>query len=459
MAIYRWNIKVSWIWVGSWILPIIQPSNPVRWQLWYDIENNKMYIYNWENWLEFATPKEPTVYRYMTLTIDESVSNPANMITYTSQDAIDCTDWDKFFWVYPVLLDNSWNEYKKLNPNNFQQFEDWSDASSYTASANYDVMIAFPRMWYKSSKSWDTITISITDDPHAESDWYKYYAHQRLNYSSQSATPDLLANCDVVDKDIFYVWAYKAFLSWTTLRSWYNQTPTVNNKIYYFTQYAHNHWIGWDQIWVAQKYLQEIYSLFKYKTTNLQSALWRWYVDASWSSYPGPNTWVDTYNKGMNYWTTSWTVPVKFLWMEHFYGWIWEWINGLNWNSNSVWNFSIPNLNWSNRYASTSSTDSSYYYEPKWRRNLNWWSALSLTNWAYITKMSWETEWVFLPINNSWGSETTYFTDYARWASDSRVAKFGGMWINASKCGAFFWVLNNAASNSDANIGSRLMFL
>jgi len=39
------------------------------------------------------------------------------------------------------------------------------------------------------------------------------------------------------------------------------------------------------------------------------------------------------------------------------------------------------------------------------------------------------------------------------------VAIFGGKWNDASKCGAFCWVLDTDASYSIADIGARLIFL
>lgn len=48
------------------------------------------------------------------------------MITAISEDAqsMFSSDVINLIGAYPVLLDNSGNEYRKLNPSNFQQFED-----------------------------------------------------------------------------------------------------------------------------------------------------------------------------------------------------------------------------------------------------------------------------------------------------------------------------------------------
>lgn len=50
-------------------------------------------------------------------------------------------------------------------------------------------------------------------------------------------------------------------------------------------------------------------------------------------------------------------------------------------------------------------------------------------------------------------------TDYTWQNSGTHVAKFSGKWNNASKCGTFYWNLNNTASNSNTNIGAHLKFL
>lgn len=384
-------------------------------------------------------------YKYLTYTLDQTQSSPGSMITAISEDAQNMFSSDviNLIWAYPVLLDNSGNEYRKLNPNNFQQFEDWTDASSYTASANYDVMIAFPRRWYKISTTNNITTFSLTNNPNDAE--YTYLPWQRLTSGA------LWSNAVFQDKDVFYLWAYKWYVDSSKLRSWYNKTPTVNTYIYDFNaQTINNKWNRW---WITE-FVQETYLelcfMAIYKTTNAQTAIWRWYVDASGSNYPGPASWVNTYNKGMIYGTTSWTEPMKFLWLEHWYGWIWEWVNWWTQDSNGV-HISIPDTTSSNR-----STTSSYNYAPSGNTNVG---SISLTNWAYITKVMWSQYGWFTPTNNSWGSDSTYFTGYARRSSGSRVAVFGGGWSSASRCGAFCWSLDTAASSRSAYIGARLMFL
>ena len=149
----------------------------------------------------------------------------------------------------------------------------------------------------------------------------------------------------------------------------------------------------------------------------------------------------------MNYWTSSWTVPVKFLGLEHRYGGIWEWVDWLASNSNWDWAVNIP--------VDATGTNIQDDWHGTGYKSIG---SLSFTSGQYIKKMKWETDNLFYPQETGW-SETTYYTDYARWASGARVAFFGGEWPYASQVGAFFWALNTASSNSYASIGARLMFL
>lgn len=393
-----------------------------------------MSIFNTVYW-GWGSPT-PT-YRYLTYTLDQTQSNPSSMITAVSDDARNmiASDVINFIWAYPVLLDNSWNEWKKLNPNNFQQFEDWTDASSYTASSSYDVMIKFPRRWYKISTSSNITTFSLTDNPNDPE--YHYLPFQRF-----SSWTNIWTNPTFTNASAFYLWAYKWFNS-SWLRSWYWKTITASQTIWTFAWYARTRWNLW---WITE-FVQELYLelcfMAIFKTTNAQSAIWQWYTNSS-NTAAKSTGW--TYNKGMTWGSTD-TNQMKFLGIEDWYWNIWEWVNW--WSQTSNWVYiSIPNEDWSNR-------TSSYSYTPTWAYQ---YSSISITSWQYITKVKWDNYMWFTPTATG-GSDSTYFTDMARQDSGSRVARFGGGWDTSARCGAFCWSLMYDASYSSASIGSRLMFL
>lgn len=408
-------------------------------------------VYGWWG----STP--PSTYKYLTYTLDQTQSNPGSMITAVSQDAQNMTANEVLQWsgAYPVLLNNSWQEYKKLNPNNFQQFEDWTDASSYTASSSYDVMIKFPRRWYKISTSNNITTFSLTDNPNDPE--YTYFPWQRITAGTLWSGSETL-----VDLQAFYLWAYMGINS-SGLRSRYNQSISVwssaaNGSIGAFNGYAKTRWTGWGITEFVQNTYLELLFMAAYKTTNAQTAIWYWYVNSSHSSKINTGTINGSNNQYMTYGSTAnQDTQMRFLGIEWWYWNVWEWVNG--WNQTSSWIYiSIPNATGTNRPSAnwTTNADSSSIYTPTNCSAAQ--SAISITSWQYITKVRGDNLCWFTPTATGW-SDSTYFTDYARWDSGSRVARFGGGRNNALQCGAFYWLLSFDASSYSSYVGARLMFL
>jgi len=67
--------------------------------------------------------------------------------------------------------------------------------------------------------------------------------------------------------------------------------------------------------------------------------------------------------------------------------------------------------------------------------------------------------WAMMPSLAGSGSGSTYITD-AIWSSTGwRVFARGGSWIDGSGCGLFACTVSAASSISNANIGSRLLYI
>ena len=399
-----------------------------------------MAIFNTVYWAWGSWPVSK--YKYLTYTLDQTQSNPSNMITAISDDAKAMTSQDVITWVWaePVLLPSWWNMANeiKLNPNNFTRDINGNDVTSSTYSTSYDVMIKFPRRWYKISTSNNITTFSLTDNPNDPE--YCYYPFQRITSWTLWSGSETFANASC-----FYLWAFKGINS-SWLRSWYNQTITASQTIWTFAWYARTRGnLYWITEWEQEKYLELLFSAI-YKTTNAQSVLWYWYVNSSHSAAVKTGA---TYDKWMCTWTdTSWNSQMKFLWIEDWYGNIWEWVNW-RWQTSNWIYISIPNADGSNR-------TSSYSYQPSNCSTAQ--PAISMTSWSYITKVRWDNLCWFMP-TTTWWSESTYFTDSARWNSGSRVARFGGKWDSGATCGAFCWGLVGDASAASAIVGARLMYL
>lgn len=51
MALYKWDVKLAWIWVSNWIVTsATAPVSPIEWMVWYDTTNDQLKVYDWTNW-------------------------------------------------------------------------------------------------------------------------------------------------------------------------------------------------------------------------------------------------------------------------------------------------------------------------------------------------------------------------------------------------------------------------
>ena len=64
--------------------------------------------------------------------------------------------------------------------------------------------------------------------------------------------------------------------------------------------------------------------------------------------------------------------------------------------------------------------------------------------------------WAFYPTAVG-GSETTYIPDYAYYFSGWRVLFVGGYWDFGGFAGLFCFHANNSSSNTNSNVGARLL--
>lgn len=367
--------------------------------------------------LSLGTPAPAT--RTMTVQLDLSNSDPTTWATY-ADDAVDMTagsdDWDTFFGHYPCILENG-VELGKLNPNNFAQYEDGTSAPITTLGK--DVMICFPRHGIKLEKSGTTLTVSMTSEDNKSG--YSYMAH---SYKGNSC-------------DKFYLGAYKGYVSGSNLYSTSGQTPTTNQTIGTFRTYAQNRGTDYEQSAFFQLTYRQVMYLLKYKGQNAQIAVGRGFVDGNSAAHVTGGTNA----LGMDYGESTGKVQCSLFGLEDFWGNVWEFIDGIYSNSNrqilvADGNYNDTGSNYTDAGTSTfSSNISGYMITPNG------------TNLAGFTQAS-----------QTYGSESTYFCDYA-YVYAYRLAGFGGSWDNAGSAGVFQLSVDRTASNANAYCGARLMYL
>lgn len=341
------------------------------------------------------------------------------------------TAFDEFFKYSAVRLSPAWVVTKEVEQTTPWQL-DFSQLWTLTSGDN--VMIKFPRLWIKMSKSWSQVTLSITDNPHAESDWFQYYAHSRWTFDN------------IVDKDAFYLWAFKATNSSNVLKSWSNATPVVSitqaNSITYARANDGNSWSAWyDIIWFYQREFVSALYLMKYWSADSQTKVWLWYTGAS----AKVNTWGTVSQLSATYWTTSNTQQVKLFWLEDWWWNVHEWIGWMCADgSGNLWTA----LSW---FTGNITTSSPYENTGTTIRH----------SWTYycLSSIVWSNKWMFAPtatVNNS--SYNTYYCDGAGVLA-SCLASAGGFFNEGSLTGAFNLYVSQPASGTGASIGARLMFL
>lgn len=360
----------------------------------------------------------PQSYRVMTVVIDQSNSNPSTCITY-ADDAVGMTSgssaWDSFFGHYPCLFKNG-VEVGRLNPNDFTKFEDGTSADITSGNAG-DVMIAFPKLGYKISTSGDIVTVSMTDNPNAEG--YCYLAHTR----------------GTTVKDVFYLGAYKGYVTSSKLRSLSGKTPTVNTTIGNFRTQAQANGSGYDQSAFNQLIFRQCMYLLKYKNLDSQTAVGQGYVNGSSAvSTGGTNT------NGMDYGTTSQTQQMKLFGLEDFWGNVWEFIDGIY--SDSSYNILTTTENFNDTGSGYTNRGSSGF-------------SSNTGNWISDVQGTSETGFI---IKGTSGSSSTYYCDYG-YLYASRLACFGGSWGNGASSGAFNFDVSRSASASFSTFSARLMYL
>lgn len=377
------------------------------------------------------TPKKK--YKTFTMTYMEA-SSPTGFAPSYSDDASGLVAWstafDEFYNYSAVRLNSAGAVTAEVTQSTPWQL---NLSSLWTLTSGDNVMIKFPRLWIKMSKSGSTVTLSITDNPDAEADGFQYYAHSRWTLSSP------------IKKDALYLWAFKAYNSSNVLKSWSWQSPVVSITQQNCINYARANdgntgSAGYDIIGFYQREFINALYMMKYWNPDCQSVIWRWYT--GWSAKV--NTGWTVSQTLATYGTTSATQQVKLFWLEDWWGNIQEWIGWMCTDgSKNLWTA----LSWFVWDIKTTSP-----YE-------NIWTTIQTTSWNDLSSIVWSNKWLFAPtatVSNS--NYDTYYCDHVD-VGASRLALAGGYWDLGSVAGAFRLGVGRSASATSADVGARLMFL
>ena len=248
----------------------------------------------------------PSTYTIMTVVIDQSGSTAA--LSY-EDNAVDmpsgkeAVEWDEFFGHRPCLFKDG-KVVGYLNPDNFYQYEDGSDAD-ITSGDSGDVMIEFPRRGLHIETINDKVYVKMTDNPNAEG--FEYYAHERGK----------------VEKDAFYISAYLPFTVDGKLRSIVKTGTTSTLTIAHtFNDYVNS---DFDLLGFYQRTFIQAMFLLKYKSTDSQASIGYGYCRLSGTTGTTgsavPANLCTTPKNGMDYGVTTFSnAPVKLFGIEYLWG-------------------------------------------------------------------------------------------------------------------------------------------
>lgn len=289
---------------------------------------------------------------------------------------------------------------------------------SVLTGSDGDVMIEVDRLYYKVYPvNANRFGLTITNIPGEE-------GYQAFND---------VAGVDVEKR---YRGAYEAYNSGGQMRSISGVTPTVNQTRAVFRGQAQARGAEYSQNDYSLLLLWECMYLLLYGSRHSQGALGAGRTNSSNSACVATGTlnarpfcWGD--EGGVN--------GVKFLGVEHFYGDLWEFVDGLTMSGLNAYITRDP--------AKYNDATTGYEKGP---------FALPSTSGKYVKKVHGNVvDAMFLPKEVE-GSESTFWCDMEWTNSSAVVARFGGCWNRAGQAGAFCWDLDSAASGSSSAVGSRL---
>lgn len=361
-----------------------------------------------------ATPSAVKIYG---VAIADANTNPETAVTYTD-NAIGMTggstSWDSLYPfndIRPFLVKDG-VEVVELNKNDFTKNISGGSVD-ITSGASGDVMIRFPKIWWK---------------------MYKEGGNQYVKYATKQvdSTWKALAHINSrtgLECEYVYISAYLGYAEVGKLRSLSGRTPTVSTAIATFRLQAQANGDNYNQIGFYQLTMLQILYLIRYKNLDSQTALGRGYVDGN----SGKTNTGGTNLKGMYYGEPTGKLQMKFAGLEDFWGNCFYYIDGFRTNSSNAMQIATKDFN-------DNGTGATVYP-----------SGIGATG-GYMSDIQGTTETAF-NIKTANGSATTRYSDYA-YLYGGYFAAFGGSWSNASSAGAFRLYVANGASG-DSYIAAR----
>ena len=321
----------------------------------------------------------------------------------------------------------------------------YGDTGYTEDGSNGQVMVKVPKFYYK-------LDVSETGDLDGVNIRHGKWSISNLPVDGFKLHPAFLAADGVTELDYFMYGAFDAVGqdSNGTYSTSYNTTtyklgsvggntyaPTNTLKRATARTMATNRGTGWYSVGVKQTMAVQMLMAVEYGF-NSQIGIGQGVVSASSASYAGQT--VGNVTSGTQ---DNKTTPVNWRGIENFWGNIFDWIDGLNIYDR------VPYF--CNSYTFVDGTTLGYT-----RIGFNLPSSDN-----FISALGYDSnnDWIMLPSEASGASATSAIGDYCYSYSGWRVSSLGGLWLNDSRAGAFYWNCYNGSSEAYADNGARLMYI
>lgn len=287
-----------------------------------------------------------------------------------------------------------------------------------------DVMVKIPKFYFQRYREGNVEHIRIADK------------------ATSGFTLHPLFNHGGVESECAYIGAYKTS---SNNKSVSGANPQTRQTRATMRNNAKAKGTGWSLIDIAALSAIQMLILVEFANNDVQSVIGRGYCDGNNSAL---STGTCDNVSGLTGRPTGTAGLRDVVWrgIEGFWGNVWEWVDGVNWNNGTYHVCNNPS-----KYADDTTTN---------------YTALSFTgstNWSgdYIVEEGLDitNNHVILPRAANAGSSSTYECDACWSGTGWRVFPHGGHWAHGSVCGLFTAGLHYGSSDSSSYFGSRLLYI
>lgn len=211
--------------------------------------------------------------------------------------------------------------------------------------------------------------------------------------------------------------------------------PLVSTSRINFRSYSHNKGENWWMLDIATWSALQILFLVEFANFNSQSLLGKGYGSSSQAVGSTDGAIYHTYNGG--------NITNQYRWVEHPFGRCYDYADGFI-SSAKVCYLGTDNSTFTDATTNLKTSD----------------ITLPRIN-AYITGFGYSDKfpWAFLPDAATGGSASLYVTDRVYSNNGEFALSVGGTFYNDDVYGMFYFNAANIASNTNTNIGSRLIYI